>query len=296
MEKTGWELKDFTNLILNEKKKLNDYCKSYPLSAINLPKDRFVVIRKFAAREYEGKIDMLNLSDVEASEHYPISQSGMTLVFESEFGASSSNVILPNSLNYHSVELKGETIIIKHSNGQTTTNFKEIKSLWTLEKFEEKEILNRFNSLKNFVEEPIEIKKSTKKSIEDDFFCQLKLNNKLDWYEVIKDKIEFSFVNTTVEQLNQNLKNTEKLIPILETIEDKMVEEMLALKNETWLEEGETKLSKDQFQKEIKINVVITYEDGSIEIYYNANDLFWGHEIQTSLDDKHNYKDSTLVG
>jgi len=60
--------------------------------------------------------------------------------------------------------------------------------------------------------------------------------------------------------------------------------------------QGESELSKDEFQKEIKLYGINTYEDGSAEIYYKANDLFWGHEIQTSIDNEQKYESSTIVG
>jgi hypothetical protein len=295
-EKTGWELIDLMEYLQNEQSILINYSESYSLSAINLTKDKFVVIRKFAAREYEGKIDMLNTSDKEGGEHYPISQYGMTLVSVSNLGASSYNVILPNSLKYESVELNGETIFINHSDGSTITNFQEINSLWTLENLMEKEILNRFKSLRNLVEESLEIEKHTSANIEDVYFGQLKLNIKLDWYEVIKDGIEFSFNNTTFDQITKNLRNTERLVSALDDIQKTMIQEMLALKNDNWLEDGETELSKEEFQKEIKIYGINTYEDGCSKMFYKANDLFWGHEIQISIDNEQNYKSSTIVG
>lgn len=295
-KQTGWEVKDLMHSLQNEPSALLHYSKLHRLSAINSLNDRFVVIRKFAARESDGKIDMLNSPARDGGEHYPISQFGMTLVSVSDSGASCHNVILPNSLDYKSVELSGETISIHHSNGTTVTNFKEINCLWTLENLEETEILRRFTSLTNLVIEPEEIEKSSEELIEDDFFGRLKLNQEFDWYEATKDEIEFSFTNTALDQLTQNLRKTEKLLPALAHIENSMVEEMLALKNESWLEDGDAELSKREFQKEIKIYGVNTYEEGSVHIYYKANDLFWGHEIQTSLDDEQKYESSTIVG
>lgn len=294
--KTGWELSDLMDSLKNESSKLLDYIKTYSLSAINPTKDRFIVIRKFASREFEGKIDMLNSSNTKGGEHFPISQFGMTLVSISDSGASSHNVILPNSLDYQKVELNGETITINHSDGITITNFKEINNLWTLENLEESEILNRFNSLKNFIEEPQEVERHTESTIYNHFFGQLMFNSELNWYEVSKDGIEFSFTNTALETLTNNFEKIEKLIPKLIDIENQMIEEMLAIKNESWLEEGDNELSKDEFQKEIKLYGVNTYEDGSAEIYYKANDLFWGHEIQTSINNEQKYESSTIVG
>ena len=295
--KTGWELTDLMDSLKKENSKLLNYTESYPLSSVNPERDKFVVIRKFAAREFEGKIDMLNSSDTEGGEHFPISQFGMTLVSVSDSGASSHNVILPNSLDYKKVELNGERITINHSDGITVTNFKEINNnLWTFENLEESEILKRFNSLKNLVEEPKEVDRHTESTIDNYFFGELMLNQELDWYEVSKNGIDFSFTNTALEQLTKNFEKIKKLIPKLNNVEYKMIEEMLVLKNESWLEEGDNELSKEEFQKEINLYSINTYEDGSAELYYKANDLFWGHEIQTSIDNLQKYESSTIIG
>lgn len=118
-EMTGWELTDLMDILQKDPSRLADYVKSYALGALNSSRNRFVIIRKFAAREFEGKIDMLNGSDKEGGEYYPISQFGMTLVEVSDAGASSHNVILPNLLKYEKVEFKEETIFIYHSEGIT---------------------------------------------------------------------------------------------------------------------------------------------------------------------------------
>lgn len=97
-------------------------------------------------------------------------------------------------------------------------------------------------------------------------------------------------------QLTENLRKTERLIPILDNIEEAMIEEMLILKNQGWLADGETELSRDQFKKKIKIYGINIYEGGDLEIYYKANDLFWAHEIQTTLDHEHAYLSSIVVG
>jgi len=295
-KKTGWELTDFIDLLQNEPSKLLEYSKSYSLCAINPSKNRFVVIRKFAAREDDGKINMLNSSDVKRGKHYPISHFGMTLVSVSDLGASSHNVILPNSLDYKKVELNEEVITINHSKGVTITNFKEINILWTLENFEESEILSRFKSLKNLLAEPNEVERYTESSIQNDFFGQLTLNQSLNWYEVTKDGIKFSFENASLELLKLNLGKIENLLSVLNAVEDKMIKEMLVLKNESWLVDGGKEVSKDEFQKEIKLYCINIYEDGSANLYYKANDLFWGHEIQTSVDNEQNYENSTIVG
>lgn len=292
-EKAGWELDDLINLLKNDKPKLQEYVNSYPLSAISPTGDRFAVIREFAARELDGRIDMLNAPAGHWQEHYPIFHYGMTLTHLSKSGLSSHNIILPNTLNYKRLSLEGEEISNTHSEGLTITNIQEIDCLWTLE---EQEILFRFKSLKNVVQEVEEVEKSTEILLEDDFFGQLKFNEQLDWYEVEKEGVEFSFMNTTTEQLIDNFRKAQRLLPLFTKIERQMIEEMLALKNDSWLDDGEQELSHDDFQKEITLYNISIYEDGSAYFYYRANDLFWGHDIQTDIDEKHNYGSSTIVG
>ncbi len=304
MSNTGWEIDDLTSAISDEyqgkSNELTALSNSYPLSAINAEKDHFIVIRKFSARVFEGKIDMLNQSYLKASEHYPIAHFGMTLVSYSDDCSSSSNVIFPNSLTYEKVALKGDTITIFHSEGTTVTNFEELNSLWTFDNLSTQEILDQFNGLSNKRREVQPIKKITKKSLKDSFFGQLSLDKDLDSFiteHLFKDrKIELSFSNTTAEQMTSNLRRTEVLLTQLQEIEEAMIEEMLSLKNENWLDEGEAELTKSAFQKEVSIYGINIYEEGDTEIYYKANDLFWGHEIQVSLDDDNKYESSTLVG
>jgi hypothetical protein len=295
-EKTGWELTNLMDLLQNGQSELLKYSNLYSLSAINPLRNRFVIIRKFAARVFEGNIDMLNSPYFEGGEHYQIPQYGMTLVSVTDSGASSRNVILPNGLQYESLELNGEVISIHHSGGVTTTNFKEINSLWTIENLKEEEILKRFNSLVNFIEEPKLIERHTAKSIDDNFFGELILNEELDWYEVTKDGIEFSFRNTKLDKLTKSFRTTEKLFSQLNIITDKMIVEMLVLKNKSWLEDGDNELTKESFLKEIKLHAITIYEDGSTELYYKANELFLGHEILTSVSNEQNYESSTIVG
>ena len=303
-KKTGWEIKDLMDSLKMARNGLNnellDFSKSYPLSSINPNRDRFIVIRKFSAREFDDKIDMLNASNVEASEHHPISQYGMTLVSNSDKGSSSHNVILPNSLMYKKVELMNDIITIYHSRGITTTNFNEINCLWTLKNLSVQEIENRFNDLTNYIEKPQKIVKISENILEDKFFGKLIFNKDLDSFQTeinFNDKrISLSFINTSSDQMKLNLRKTSQLIPKLKGIGDSMIIETLLLKNENWLEEGEEEFSVDRFKKEINIYGINIFEDGSADIYYKANDLFWGHEIQVSIDNNYKYESSTIVG
>lgn len=303
-KKTGWELSSLIGLLEKEQEnshnELLDYCNSNPLCSINSNKNKFIIIRKFASRELDGKIEMLNLSGKKGSKYHPISQYGMTLVSNADSGSSSHNVILPNSLEYKKVELIDDTIIIHNTKGVTITNFKEINCLWTLESLSEKEIEKRFNGLSNFIKNPTKINKISEDTFENVFFGELIMNSELDSFEIKKtfnkQTINFSFVNTTNKQMALNLRKTENLIPQLEKIENLMIKDMLLLKNESWLEENEKYYSLKPFRNEIKIYAINVFEEGLTEIFYKANDLFFGHEILVDLDDENKYESSTLIG
>jgi hypothetical protein len=60
------------------------------------------------------------------------------------------------------------------------------------------------------------------------------------------------------------------------------VEELLPLKNDTWLDEGETELSPDEFKDRMTLESITVNPDGSFDFWHNDGDLFWGHSIQIS--------------
>lgn len=65
-------------------------------------------------------------------------------------------------------------------------------------------------------------------------------------------------------------------------IQSYMLKELLDLKNDNWFEEGEKKLTPDDFLRRISLASVTVYSDGSFEFWYGDGDLFWGHSIMVS--------------
>jgi len=59
--------------------------------------------------------------------------------------------------------------------------------------------------------------------------------------------------------------------------------ELLELKNDTWLEDGEDMCSEDDFMARMSIETLSFSEDGDFEIYYEDGDLFWGHSIKVDI-------------
>lgn len=65
-------------------------------------------------------------------------------------------------------------------------------------------------------------------------------------------------------------------------IRDYAVEELLPLKNDNWLGEGEAELTANQFKDRMKLKEITVAPDGSFDFWYDDGDIFWGHAIQIS--------------
>jgi len=60
------------------------------------------------------------------------------------------------------------------------------------------------------------------------------------------------------------------------------VQELLPLKNDTWLDEDEAELTPDEFEDRMTLESITVNADGSFDFWHNDGDLFWGHSIQIS--------------
>ncbi|MBU3092844.1 DUF2262 domain-containing protein [Clostridium sp. CF011] len=60
------------------------------------------------------------------------------------------------------------------------------------------------------------------------------------------------------------------------------VHELLKIKNESWLEEEEDKVTSEQFRNCIILEEITINPNGEFEFWHNDGDLFWGHSILIS--------------
>jgi hypothetical protein len=57
------------------------------------------------------------------------------------------------------------------------------------------------------------------------------------------------------------------------------VNELLPVKNESWLAEGESKMTARQFKEKMRLRSITVSPDGSFEFSHEDEELFWDHEI-----------------
>lgn len=60
------------------------------------------------------------------------------------------------------------------------------------------------------------------------------------------------------------------------------VEELIELKNDTWLDENEEEVTPEQFYARMTLESIALEPGGGFEFTYADGDLFWGHVIQVS--------------
>jgi len=82
----------------------------------------------------------------------------------------------------------------------------------------------------------------------------------------------------------------------LNAVKNFCASKLLSLKNETWLDEEEEPLSEKEFVQKITLDSIIAFSDRSFTIYFNDNDLFWGHAIAVDVNKERTLTDANIAG
>lgn len=124
---------------------------------------------------------------------------------------------------------------------------------------------------------------------ESEFFGNFLFDRRSNWFE-----LKSTWLNAEIELF---LSGDLSVIPELEKqaihlfkeqsewdlkFTNKIAKDLLALKNESWIEENEKPLTEEEFKGKIKLENLVIHNDGDFEAWYNDGDTFWGHSI--SLD------------
>lgn len=77
---------------------------------------------------------------------------------------------------------------------------------------------------------------------------------------------------------------------------DCAVEELLELKNDTWLQDDETPLSKEDFIERMVLESITFNRDGSFDFWHDDGDMFWGHSIEVAGNLRDGIKYANIAG
>jgi hypothetical protein len=121
-------------------------------------------------------------------------------------------------------------------------------------------------------------------------FGDLTLDRSINWFEgKVKwngESIRINIHTDETQDISAGLKVAEKLWDDQRAWKEKVdayaVQELLPLKNESWLDDDESPLNASQFKSRMTLQSISIHPDGEFEFWHDDGDLFWGHSIQIS--------------
>ncbi len=123
---------------------------------------------------------------------------------------------------------------------------------------------------------------------QDDFFGTLTFDRRLHWYTANAiwngDPIDLHVSGDQPDHVDSALQVARALwddqITWSQRIRDYAVQELLHVKNENWLDQGEAELGAEQFMNKMRLQAITVHADGSFVFWHDDGGLFWGHSIQ----------------
>ncbi|MCU0497721.1 MAG: DUF2262 domain-containing protein [Anaerolineae bacterium] len=74
------------------------------------------------------------------------------------------------------------------------------------------------------------------------------------------------------------------------------VDQLLALKNQEWVNGSEERVTEQMFKLAMELEVLTLLEDGSLGIAFGAGELFWGHNIVVDIDPHYQLTAVDIIG
>jgi hypothetical protein len=133
----------------------------------------------------------------------------------------------------------------------------------------------------------------------------LRYEEEYDWYEgqikVQQSDISIQLLTDEEGEVASSLKRATdfvgKLAHHAELAKEYAAQNLLELKNETWIEDdNEEPLTPEQFNQRMILESISIAPDGKVSFYHNDGDLFWGHCILVTMDSENNFIDAEIAG
>ena len=143
------------------------------------------------------------------------------------------------------------------------------------------------------------------KLIQDDYFGEIKYDREYSCYCCALDcggvKITISFIvdldeSEVLRVVEDAKKLCKNLYSWIEKAKEYAVDELLDLKNDSWLEEEEEELTPEEFKSRMFLETISFYDDGDFDFWHNDGGLFRGHSIQLSGNLKRGFESADIPG
>lgn len=82
----------------------------------------------------------------------------------------------------------------------------------------------------------------------------------------------------------------------MEKLKDYATAELLDLKNEEWMDEDEKPLTKSEFNAGLTVSEILLFADGNFQLFFDDNDMFWGHHVVIDVDEAGAFAGASIAG
>ncbi|RZK88158.1 MAG: DUF2262 domain-containing protein [Hymenobacter sp.] len=281
---------------------LTDFLRRFaPLAATNADQNALLVLRHFDAAPSQNQRRVLNCRPRGID-----FQPGITIATYSGTGGGQRNAYLPTGFIYTGLGLHGQEVELVQADGLAlTTNLTELgRKLDFWGTFSEDDLRAAFSRLCNERYAPSQpaVPAPSELVLELPGVGLLTYEPRYEWYAgsftVAGQPVTITIAYAATPQLLplQAWVAQQLLAHFWEPLLAAMTDQLLTLKNDAWLDEGEPELSKEAFQQRVTLSGIAFYADGSAAIYCNDDELFLGHTIEISVAENGKYRTAHLAG
>ncbi len=147
-------------------------------------------------------------------------------------------------------------------------------------------------------------KPTSKPDLSDPVLGRLRYDKDVKWYEGVfavgGSSISFNLEVNEQGDVAPALNRARQVLGDLERhargARDYAVEQLLDLKNESWLDEDEEPVTAEQFQARMELRGLVFSRNGEVTFYHRDGDLFYGHSIQIAMDAADRFIDADIPG
>ena len=158
------------------------------------------------------------------------------------------------------------------------------------------ELSGAFRSAPDTVLEEI-TKEKMPKTVTIKNFGKFTNKEELNLYKLVKEGIEYYFNAENKEELKKVKKifSNIELTDFIKKAKEYSAHKLLELKNDSWLEEDEKEVTEKEFKERIKFAGLHIFSE-SATFYFDDDDLFWGHTIKVTVNQKLEFTNANIVG
>ena len=271
--------------------------KDFPLPyCLSENKEDFVVLRKGRIVKEENRIKYF-FPNSESNENDSIYCLIWGRKNEGSYGIGGTPV--PDDFSVKEMKFEGDRLSLVDTEGEkieaTLKQFnKALQNIWR--NFTMEELSGAFRSVPDTVLEEI-TKEKMPKTVTIKNFGKFTNKEELNIYKLVKEGIEYYFNAENKEELKKvkNIFSNIELTDFIKKAKEYSAHKLLELKNDSWLEEDEKEVTEKEFKERMRFTGLHIFSE-SANFYFDDDDLFWGHTIEVTVNQKLEFTNVDIAG